>query len=152
MRPTRTTIAPLAAVLAAATLATPATAAPIDSPAHRQHTESTIPPAQDLLSLDAHHAALAQRRHSSSTKRRRPAQDLRSPDTRDAAAGRGTFNAPDVTVIKLPQSASSPHGGVDWADAAIGAGGATGLLAISLAGAMTLRRRQRGPRSRAAIT
>jgi hypothetical protein len=25
-----------------------------------------------------------------------PPQDLRSPDARDAAAGRGTFNAPDV--------------------------------------------------------
>jgi hypothetical protein len=119
MRPTRTTIAPLAAVLAAATLATPATARPIDSPGHPSES--------------------------------RPRQDLRSPDARDAAAGRGTFNAPDVTVIKLPQSAPSPRGGVDWADAAIGAGGATGLLAISLAGAMTLRRRHSDPRSRTAI-
>ena len=28
-------------------------------------------------------------------------QDLRSPDTRDAAVGRGTWSVPDVTVVKL---------------------------------------------------
>jgi hypothetical protein len=42
--------------------------------------------------------------------------------------------------------------GVDWADAAIGAGTATGLLAISLAGAMTFRRRRNGARAQAAIS
>jgi len=29
-------------------------------------------------------------------------QDLRSPDTVDAADGRGTFSAPEVTVVKVP--------------------------------------------------
>ena len=29
-------------------------------------------------------------------------QDLRSPDARDAAEGRGTFNAPEVTVVRVP--------------------------------------------------
>jgi hypothetical protein len=124
MRPTRTTIVPLAAVLAAGLLTTPAIAHPIDSTAARPYAHSETA----------------------------PLQDLRSPDAIDAEAGRGTFNAPDVTVIKVPQPARSPHGGVDWADAAIGAGGATGLLAISLAGAMALRRRQGGARARAAVS
>jgi len=122
MRPTRNTIASIVAVLAAATLATPATARPLDAISNRQYEH-----------LNGGHA-----------------QDLRSPDTVDAAAGRGTFNAPDVTVVKVPQPARSPHGGVDLADAAIGAGAATGLLAISLAGAMTLRRRHSHQRSGAA--
>jgi hypothetical protein len=141
MRPTRTTIAPLAAVLAAAIVAAPATARPIDSTADRPPAESTIAP------VDPHHAALAHKRH----ERLSPKQDLRMPDTIDAAAGRGTFNAPEVTVIKVPQSAPSPDPAVDWVDAAIGAGGATGLLALSLAGAMALRRRQGSSRTRAAI-
>jgi hypothetical protein len=42
--------------------------------------------------------------------------------------------------------------GFDWSDAAIGAGGATGLLAISLPGAMTLRRRRTSPRSSTAVS
>jgi hypothetical protein len=77
--------------------------------------------------------------------------DFRTADVREAAEGRGTFNAPGVTVVEVPQPAPSPDGGVDWADAAIGAGGATGLLAITLAGALTVRRRQLGARSRAAL-
>jgi hypothetical protein len=116
MRPTRTIIAPLAAVLAAATLAAPAGARPID------------PPAQP------------------SDPAPRTWQNLSSPDAQDAAAGRGTFNAPDVIVLKVPQPAPLPHDGVDWADAAIGAGGTTGLLAISLAAALALRRRHAGAR------
>jgi hypothetical protein len=115
MRPTRTTIAPLAALLAAATLATPAAARPIDS-------TYELP------------------------------RDFRTADVREAFEGRGPFNAPDVTVVKVPQPAPIPDGGVDWADAAIGAGGATGLLAITLAGALTLRRRQVGARARAAVS
>jgi hypothetical protein len=74
------------------------------------------------------------------------------PDTIDAASGRSTFAAPMVTVIKVPQRVSVPEQGVDWADAAIGAGGATGLLAIALAGAITLRRRQSGERAAAAVS
>ena len=35
-------------------------------------------------------------------------QDLRSPDTRDVVAGRGTFSAPDVTVVRVPQPAPAP--------------------------------------------
>jgi hypothetical protein len=119
MRPTRTTIAvPLAVVLAAATLAAPATARPIDAPAPPARPQATYELPRDFL----------------------PA------DVRDAAARRGTSNAPEVTVIKVPQPAPAPDQGVDWAYAAIGAGGATGLLAITLAAAMGLRRRHAAAR------
>jgi hypothetical protein len=105
MRPTRTVVAPFAAVLAAATLATPAIARPIDS-MYQQSDPAT-----------------------------RNCQTISASLAKDA-------NASDLTVIKVPQSAPSPDG-VDWADAAIGAAAATGLLAISFAGATTRRRRQR---------
>jgi hypothetical protein len=45
-------------------------------------------------------------------------------------------NPEPVTAPVKPTSTD----GFDWGDAAIGAGGALGLLAISLAGAMTVRR------------
>jgi hypothetical protein len=123
MRPTRTTLAPLAAVLAAATLAAPATARPIDATTQPARTD----PAYALP------------------------RDFVTADVRDADEGRGTYNAPPVIVVKVPQPAPARHDGVDWAHTAIGAGGATGLLAISLAGAITLRRRESSPHTRAAI-
>ena len=55
-------------------------------------------------------------------------QDLRSPDARDAADGRGTFSAPEVAVVKVTEP-SPPSGGLDWGDAGIGAGG---MLALTL--------------------
>jgi hypothetical protein len=124
MRPSRTTVATLAAVLSAATLAAPASARPIDSTAHpaRTHSTYTLP------------------------------RDFHTADARDAAAGRGTFNSPDVTVIEVPRSAPSVRDGVDWTDTALGAAGAAALLAISLAGATTLRRRQGTPSSGAAVS
>ena len=147
MRPTRTTIASLAAVMAAATLATPATARPIEFPGH-----PSDPPTRTWRNLTSPDAQDAARTSSLAGTTSRPRQDLRSPDAVDAAAGRGTFTAPEVTVIKVPRPAPSSQSGVDWADAAIGAGGATGLLAISLAGAVTLRRRQSSARARAALS
>jgi hypothetical protein len=124
MRPSRTAIAPLAAVLAAATLAAPATARPIDSTTHSARSHSTYTLPRDFVTADA----------------------------RDAGAHRGTFNAPDVIAIKVPQPAPALQDGVDWTDTAIGAAGATGLLAIALAGALTLRRRPSSPRAGAAIS
>jgi hypothetical protein len=44
--------------------------------------------------------------------------DLRSPDTRDAAARRGTFSAPHVTVMKVRQPTPSASG-MDWGEAGI---------------------------------
>ena len=61
-----------------------------------------------------------------------PPQDLRNPDTVDFANGRGTYNSPEVVVVEAPQPAAQPtSGGIDWADAGLGAGS---LLAISLIG------------------
>jgi hypothetical protein len=78
------------------------------------------------------------------------AHDLRMPDTVDAAAGRGTSDVPETTVVKVPYAAPMPDTGVDWVDAAIGAA-AGGLLAISIVGAATVRRRQPGTGTRAAL-
>ena len=83
-------------------------------------------PAQDLRSPDARDAALP-----------KPAalQDLRSPDAHDVAAGR-----PVVVPARVVATSSS---GFDWGDAAIGAGGAAGILLV-LAGAGTAVTRRRG--------
>ena len=83
-------------------------------------------------------------------------QDLRSPDTVDAADGRGTFSAPEVTVVKVPAPsvpvASTSGGGLDWADAGIGAGGMLTLILLAGAGSVTvLHRRQHGPRRRQTV-
>jgi hypothetical protein len=62
-----------------------------------------------------------------------PPQDIRNPDTVDYANGRGTYNAPDVVVVKDPAPVAQPAAdGMDWADVGIGAGS---LLALSLTGA-----------------
>lgn len=81
---------------------------------------------QDLRSADATDAARA-----AEARQDQPAQDMRPPDARDAAEGRGTFNAPEVTVIKVAEPAS-PNGGIDWGDAGIGAGGLLGLILLGL--------------------
>ena len=72
-----------------------------------------------------------------------PRQDLRSPDTRDAALGRGTQSAPEVTVIRLPQPAPVVERGIDWGDAGIGAGALFGVMLVSLGGAMAIVHRRR---------
>ncbi len=75
-------------------------------------------------------------------------QDLRSPDTRDAAIGRGTWSVPDVTVVKLPQPVPVAERGIDWGDAGIGAGTLFGVIVVGLGGAMAvMHRRRRGPRT-----
>jgi hypothetical protein len=72
-----------------------------------------------------------------------PAQDLRMPDTRDAAARRGTSTAPDVTVVKLPEPVPTTGGGIDWSDAGLGA--AVVLVLGAAAGAAFLLRRRSSP-------
>jgi hypothetical protein len=79
-------------------------------------------------------------------------QDLRSPDARDAAAGRGSFNSPEVTVVKLAQPSASPDGGLDWGDAGIGAAALLGLLLLGLGGTLAVMHRRQGPRRQAATT
>jgi hypothetical protein len=62
-----------------------------------------------------------------------PPQNLVSPDAQDAAAGRGTFSAPEVTVVKVPTVATDngSDGGIQWTDAGIGAGGMLGIIALA---------------------
>ena len=66
-------------------------------------------------------------------KTTQPVTDMRSPDAKDHGQGRGTFSAPDVTVVKIvdPQPTGT---GFDWGDAGIGAGGLLGLLLVALGG------------------
>lgn len=79
---------------------------------------------QDLRSPDARDAARV-----SAAQQGQPRQDLRSPDARDYAEGRGAFNAPEVTVVRVPEPAPST-GGLDWVDAGIGAGAMVGLMLL----------------------
>jgi len=74
----------------------------------------------------------------------RKGQDLRSADARDAAVGRGTFNAPEVTVVKLPQTSPPASSGIDLSDAVIGAGGALAVILLASAGAFAVGHRRRG--------
>ncbi|HEY1276953.1 MAG TPA: hypothetical protein VGF25_18755 [Thermoleophilaceae bacterium] len=90
---------------------------------------------QDLRSPDARDAAAA-----AEAQQR---QDLRSPDTRDAAQGRGTFSAPEVTVVKMPES-SPQGGGLDWGDAGIGAAGMLGLVLLAIGGTLAIVHRRGG--------
>ncbi len=77
-------------------------------------------------------------------------QDLRSPDTRDFAEGRGTYNSPDVVVVKAPVPAAEPTAtGIDWADVGIGAGGLLAASLLALAGTLLVVQR-RGARAHAA--
>jgi hypothetical protein len=72
-----------------------------------------------------------------------PSQDLRHADTRDYAEGRGTYNSPDVVVVKAPAATESvATGGVDWQDVGIGAGGMLSLALIGAGGALVLVRRR----------
>jgi hypothetical protein len=121
MRPTRKLVGPLAVALSVTPLAAPV-----------------------ALAHAADHMA-SRPAHSS----QRPKQDLRSPDTRDAAEGRTTADTPAPVVVTRPLVEVTSDG-FDWTDAGIGAGAATGLIAISLAGAMTSRRRS--PRSKPATS
>ena len=158
MRPTRTLTAPLATALAAAMLAAPAGAQidPPSAPSRPTHPQTLAHEnqdsaraqdlrrleaggeTQDLRSADARDAAAGR---STGAAAAPTGPDLRSADARDAAEGRSTADVA-APIVEVTRAA-----GFDWGDAAIGAGGATGLLAISLAGAMTLRRRQTRPRS-----
>ncbi len=60
-------------------------------------------------------------------------QSLVSPDAQDATAGRGTFSAPEVTVVKVPAVATDngSGGGIQWTDAGVGAGGMLGIILLA---------------------
>jgi hypothetical protein len=119
---------------------------PGDVPATRIDADAMRGVHADGLRLQAEAASVrhhAKGAHASKPARSAlPRQDLRSPDARDAAAGRGTFNSPDVVVVKQRQPVQVTRladGGFAWADAGIGAALAAALL-LSAAGAAALRR------------
>ena len=73
-----------------------------------------------------------------------PVVDMRTPDAKDHGEGRGTYSAPDVTVVKVvdPQPAGT---GFDWGDAGIGAGGLLGLALIAIGGTAAVAHRRHRP-------
>jgi hypothetical protein len=74
--------------------------------------------------------------------------DLRSPDSRDAGEGRGTFNAPDVMVVKVDKPVPAPAAdGIDWADAGIGAVGLLALAGLALGAAFAVVHRRGGAKT-----
>jgi hypothetical protein len=79
-------------------------------------------------------------------------QDFRSPDARDAAEGRGTWNSPDVTVVRVAEPSTSPSDGFGWGDAGIGAGGLLGLILLGTGGALLVVHRRQGDRPQPATT
>ena len=83
---------------------------------------------RDLRSPDARDAATQVQ----------PAPDLRSPDAQDAAEGRGAWNAPQVTVLKISRPRVSSPSGFDWTDAGIGAAGALGLVLLAIGGTLVV--------------
>jgi hypothetical protein len=155
MTTTTRTISIALAALALTASTTVAVAKPIrDSGEIRPSSSaSTTAVGQDLRNPDNRSVAnaLAQERSygSYASPGDHPAQDVRSPDARDAAAGRGTFNAPDVTVVKLAKPASGrADGGFDWSDAGIGAVTLLAVIALGLGGAVAImHRRRRGTRT-----
>ena len=74
-----------------------------------------------------------------------PVADLRTPDARDHGQGRGTFNAPEVSVVKVADPTAG--NGFDWVDAGIGAGGLLGMILLGLGGAAAVAHRKATPRA-----
>jgi hypothetical protein len=132
---------PAAVALTFAAFAAPATAGAQDlrSPDARDgarpaHPGQVVTPGNDLRSPDARSPFVAPQAVSIGA-------DLRSPDSRDAGEGRGTFNAPDVMVVKVREPAAAPApaaDGLDWSDAGIGAGVLLGVTLLALGGVMAV--------------
>jgi hypothetical protein len=92
---------------------------------------------QDWRSPDAKDAgALGHRNRDASSDL---VVDKRSPDTRDLADGRPVGSSPPVDVVGADDGGSS---GFDVGAAAIGAGGALGLLFVGIGGATLVVRRR----------
>ena len=123
------------AVAIAATGAPAASARPIDSlPTDALPADPTpvTEASQDLRNPDTRDAAQGSGIYAPMRPedQAQPPQDLRSPDTRDFAEGRGTYNSPDVVVVKAPVPAPEPT--ATGIDWADVGIGAGGLLAASL--------------------
>jgi Ni/Co efflux regulator RcnB len=87
---------------------------------------------QDLRSPDTRDAA----------ERVQRTQDLRMPDTQDAAIGRGPQSAPVVEFVDVPRQVADDF---DLMDAALGAAAAIGIVLVGAGGALTTVRMRRRP-------
>ncbi len=124
--------------LAAAAVPAAASAEPIDAARGGIHyPTATSEQPQNLRGADAQGAPAGR-----DIEEPTPAQDLRHADTRDYAAGRGTYNSPDVVVVKAPVEPVATSGGVDWADVGVGAGGMLSLALLGAGGALVVVRRR----------
>jgi hypothetical protein len=137
MRPA-TSLIRCAAVLASVASAAPAAAMPADGP-----------PGHSFARLTPHHDPVPPRAHGPAG----PSVLGRSPETGlahqryEAALAQQRYYASfgDEQVIPPPSPPSPPLPAADrfdWGDAAIGAGGAIGVVIVSLGGAVGVRRRQ----------
>ena len=125
-----------------------ASAQPIDSgPILDTLPTRLVDPPQDLRNPDTRD--FAEGRGTYNTVSPAPVRDLRNPDTRDFAEGRGTYNAPEVVVVKTAPVAEPTATGIDWEDVGIGAGGLLGASLIALGGTLLVVQR-RGARAQAA--
>jgi hypothetical protein len=70
-----------------------------------------------------------------------PSQDLRSPDARDAAAGRYLGSTPGATTAPVATPDNPAGDGVDWTAVALGAIGGAGLVLVPIAAGGLARRR-----------
>jgi hypothetical protein len=139
----RVTKSKMATTLAIAVMAFPAAAYAVqDFPG--AGSSETAGQGQDLRSADALDASIRADARQSNAANSPDPRDLRSPDARDAAAGRGTFSAPEVTVVRITEPAPSASGGLDWGDAGIGAGSLLGLILVGVGGTMFLLHRRHG--------
>ena len=133
------------AAIAVAIAATAAPAASAEPMDSRFVPAPSVETSQDLRNPDTRD--FAEGRGTASTVQ---ARDLRSPDTRDYAEGRGTYNSPDVVVVKAPVPAPEPTAtGINWEDVGIGAGGLLAASLIALAGTLAVVQR-RGTRTHVA--
>jgi hypothetical protein len=127
-------------VAIAALGASTAAAQPYDSPKH-DAINAGLRPTSEYTPNDVRTPDTVSASKSSTTK---PVADLRTPDARDHGEGRGTFNAPEVTVVKVADPAPTGSG-FDWRDAGIGAGGLLGLILLGLGGTAAVAHRKATP-------
>jgi len=103
---------------------------------------------QSTSPVDAHHQALVDAHHGAPSGHGRQVVDLRSPDAKDAAAGRGLYapGGTPPTTVATTRVVRVTDSGLDWGDAAIGAGTAFGLSLLA-AGAVGVGRRRIRPQT-----
>jgi hypothetical protein len=141
MLDSRSTTRALALALTASAIAAPAAIAMprLDVVSNRDAIEAGLMQWRSSTAVDARHQALVQAHRTRLQADQPVARDLRSPDTRDIAAGRGpsTVFAPPARVVRV-----SASDGLDWGDAAIGAGTAIALTLVGGGAALAASRRR----------